>query len=60
MVSTNFTRAINTPVIQKFTASGTYTPTSGMIFCIIECVGGGGAGGAGSAGLVIITEYCTQ
>lgn len=36
---------------QVFTANGTYTPTSGMIYCIIECVGGGGAGGgvAGSA-----------
>lgn len=33
--------------VQRFTASGTYTPTSGMKFCIVECVGGGGgAGGA--------------
>lgn len=31
--------------IQKFTASGTYTPTTGMVFAIVECVGGGGAGG---------------
>ena len=31
--------------IQAFTASGTYTPTAGMIFCIIELVGGGGGGG---------------
>lgn len=34
---------------QVFTATGTYTPTSGMLHCIVECVGGGGGGG-GSAG----------
>jgi len=33
--------------IQKFTASGTYTPTAGMRTCIVECVGGG-AGGVGA------------
>lgn len=32
-------------VFQKFTASGTYTPTPGMAFCFIECQAGGGAGG---------------
>lgn len=31
--------------IQVFTSSGTYTPTSGMVYCIIEAVGGGGGGG---------------
>jgi hypothetical protein len=31
--------------IQTFTASGTYTPTIGMRFAKIECIGGGGAGG---------------
>jgi hypothetical protein len=31
--------------VQKFTASGTYTPSTGLINAIIECVGGGGAGG---------------
>lgn len=36
-------------VIQTFTAGGTYTPTSGMLYCIIECVGGGGAGGGAAA-----------
>lgn len=37
-------------VVQKFTASGTYTPTSGMLHAIIECVApGGGGGGALSA-----------
>jgi hypothetical protein len=40
---------------QIFTASGTYTPSAGMIYCIIECVGGGagGGGGAGSATSVL-------
>jgi hypothetical protein len=31
--------------IQKFIASGTYTPTAGLAYAIVECVGGGGAGG---------------
>jgi len=30
---------------QVFTASGTYTPTTGMVYCIIQVVGGGGGGG---------------
>lgn len=34
--------------VQVFTADGTYTPTSGMTHCVIECVGGGGGGGASS------------
>ena len=32
-------------VEQVFTSSGTYTPTTGMAYCIIQVVGGGGAGG---------------
>lgn len=43
--------------VQKFTTNGTYTPTSGMVYCIIEAVAGGGGGGglasatgAGNAG----------
>lgn len=32
-------------VVQTFIANGTYTPTSGMKYCIAECVGGGGGGG---------------
>lgn len=35
--------------VQKFTASGTYTPSTGIIYAIIECVGGG-AGGGGVTG----------
>lgn len=43
-------------VIQTFTGSGTYTPTSGMLYCIVEVVGGGGAGGgAGNGGAGNIT-----
>jgi len=39
--------AVETINIQKFTASGVYTPTVGMQQCIVEMVGGGG-GGAGA------------
>lgn len=35
--------------IQKFTTTGTYTPSSGMSSCIIELVGGGGGGGGTEA-----------
>lgn len=34
-----------TIAIQKFTASGTYTPNPKMIYCVIECWGAGGGGG---------------
>ncbi len=34
---------------QVFTTSGTYTPTAGMSWCQITCVGGGGAGGGAAA-----------
>lgn len=33
-------------VTQIFTSNGTYTPTSGMKYCMVELVGGGGGGGA--------------
>lgn len=40
----------NVPVLtsialQAFTASGTYTPTTGMKFCLVISTGGGGGGG---------------
>lgn len=35
--------------IQQFTSAGTYTPTAGMDFCIVEAVAGGGAGGGSNA-----------
>jgi hypothetical protein len=30
---------------QVFTANGTYTPSTGMVYAVIDCVGGGGGGG---------------
>jgi hypothetical protein len=42
---------VRTVKVQKFTASGTYTPSAGMLYCIVECWGAGGAGG-GSSGTV--------
>lgn len=36
---------VNKINIQTFTSSGTYTPTSGMVYAVIECYGGGGGGG---------------
>jgi len=39
------TSGFTSVVIQTFTASGTYTPTSGMGYCIVEVVGAGGGGG---------------
>lgn len=35
--------------VQTFTANGTYTPNSKMLYCKIEAVGGGGGGGGCSA-----------
>lgn len=35
--------------IQTFTVSGTYSPTAGMIYCIVEVVGGGGGGATATA-----------
>jgi len=40
------TTAFHSIVTQAFISNGTYTPTSGMKYCIIECWGSGG-GGAG-------------
>ena len=40
--------------IQVFTSSGTYTPTPGMLYCVVELVGGGGGGG-GIAGVAAQT-----
>lgn len=45
---TNWTAKTFSINVQVFTSSGTYTPTSGMIYCIMECVGSG-AGGGGCA-----------
>ncbi len=43
--SSSVANAFNSIVVQVFTSSGTYTPTSGMKYCVIETVGGGGGGG---------------
>ena len=40
-VDTGFTQ-VN---MQVFTSNGTYTPTTGMKYCVVECVGAGGGGG---------------
>lgn len=37
--------AFGTVAKQVFTGAGTYTPTPGMLYCIVEAVGGGGGGG---------------
>jgi hypothetical protein len=33
-------------VVQVFTASGTYTPSPGLVTAVVECIGGGGSGGS--------------
>lgn len=43
--SSGFTSVVE----QWFNADGTYTPTSGMKYCIVEVVGGGGGGGGANA-----------
>ena len=35
---------------QTFTSNGTYTPTTGMVYCTIECWGAGGGGGGSTFG----------
>jgi hypothetical protein len=42
-------------VVQKFFASAPYTPSPGLISCVVECLGGGGAGGwASVAGVYVM------
>ena len=43
--------SINQVATQIFTASGTYTPTTGMVYCIAETIGGGGGGGGANGGV---------
>ena len=49
----NGTSAVTTKsfsvVEQVFTSTGTYTPTSGMVYCTVRVIGGGGAGGGAAA-----------
>jgi len=42
--------AVKTVKSQSFTSNGTYTPSTGMLYCIAEVQGGGGGGG-GAAGV---------
>ena len=35
--------------VQTFIANGTYTPSTGMLYCLIELVGSGGGGGGSAA-----------
>lgn len=48
-------KTFNTINVQKFTSSGTYTPSQNMIYCTIECWGAGGGGGGLVSG--ITTSY---
>jgi len=41
--------------VQKFTSSGTYTPDANLVYCIIECVGGGGGGASAASGAGLAT-----
>jgi hypothetical protein len=49
LATTAFINAAGIPIrtvkTQVFTSSGTYTPSTGMMYCIVEGVGGGGGGG---------------
>lgn len=45
----NPTAVIRSTIVQAFTSNGTYTPSPGMVYCIVEMVGGGGGSGAGAA-----------
>lgn len=43
------TAAVQTVKQQSFTSSGTYTPSTGMLYCVVETWGGGGGGGGVAA-----------
>lgn len=45
----NIANAISTVAVQAFTGNGTYTPTSGMKYCIVQAVSGGGGGGGAAS-----------
>lgn len=40
---------INQVKVSTFTSSGTYTPTTGMLYCAVDAQGGGGGGGGAAA-----------
>jgi len=41
--------------LQLFTATGTYTPSAGILYAIAECIGGGGGGGGAIGGATSMT-----
>jgi hypothetical protein len=46
---------ISKVLVQVFTASGTYTPSVGMLYCTVELVGGGGgSGGVPASGVTTV------
>ena len=47
---TNVSSSNPAVVMQTFTSSGTYTPTSGMQYCVVHMVGGGGGGATLASG----------
>lgn len=47
--ATGSSTAVATVKSQIFTSSGTYTPSAGMLYCIVRLVGGGGGGGGSAA-----------
>lgn len=49
--NTTIPNTINKVITQVFSSPGTstYTPSTGMLYCIVECVGGGGGGGGAAA-----------
>lgn len=49
-MSVSTSSGINTITRQVFTSSGTYTPSSGLVYAEIEVVGGGGAGSDAGGG----------
>jgi len=57
--STGFTSLVTPPIVkvshQTFTATGTYTPSAGILYAIAECVGGGGGGGGAVGGATVMT-----
>jgi hypothetical protein len=52
---TNFINRGLSIVQQVFRVSGTYTPTTGMVYCTVEIVGGGGGSGGCAATAVATT-----
>ncbi len=49
-LSTSSSGYIKTIKTQVFTSTGTYTPSTGMVYASTECWGGGGGGGSGFSG----------